>query len=148
MLRRVSCLLPMAVQRALGPGMGSMWTRSHRGSAVGRTRKPGSGLAAKVCSADGRGREEDAELPPEPVIDRFAHVCDCVVSILPTPPRIPMGCIRASTLCSRSHPMSVPDTLDIGVCCHLGGCLHVSPLPGLVSAKWEIQVGNGWDNTK
>lgn len=49
MRRRVACLLPTTVHRAPRPGMGSMWTRSRRGSAVGMTRSPGSGLPAGLC---------------------------------------------------------------------------------------------------
>lgn len=61
---------------------------------------------------------------------------------------LPMGFVEASILCSRSHSMTVPDTLTL-VCHQLGGCVHSSSVTtGLVSAEREVQEGDGWDNMK
>ena len=71
---------------------------------------------------------------------------DYSVSILPTS-RVPMGFVEASILCSRTHSMSVPDTLTL-VGHRLGGCVPLSSVKGPVSAKLEVQVGDGWDDMK
>lgn len=61
---------------------------------------------------------------------------------------MPVGFTQASILCPHPHSVSVPDTLDTRMCHQLGGRLHLSPVMALVSAKAEVQVGDGWDNMK